>query len=129
MMHFFLFLLMVLPVSSAFSISWKMGYGSSITSTRRFFSSAGTTAPPTEMIEKLVQQRHQARKMRDFVEADRLKVLLEGHDVVLVDFPYKEGGHTTWSFLHRRPEVPELSLMKLARYVVFTLDLYIYALH
>ena len=93
---------------------------SAFSTSRRYYSTATPPHTDTDIIEYLVQQRLQARKVRDFAEADRLKALLEAYDVVLVDFPYSKGGHTTWTFQQRHQEVPECSLMKLARYVVVT---------
>jgi SAM-dependent methyltransferase len=62
----------------------------------------------------IVEQRTVARRQRDFHEADRLKTLLEQQfNVVLVDHPMSEGGHTTWSV----NDVPDTStsIMHLAR--------------
>ena len=124
MIHCILFCAVVLSASAFHSPPWSRttGYQRSISTTRRYYDP--TTPSHTDFIENLVQQRHQARKMRDFVEADRIKVLLEqGYDVVLVDYPYSKGGHTTWSFLQGRQEISECSLMQLARYAILTISI------
>ena len=57
-------------------------------------------------IEELVQRRTTLRRNREYVLADEIKVALEiKFNVVLKDFSYKEGGHTTWSLQRSLPSI------------------------
>ena len=46
-----------------------------------------------EEIEKLIEQRREARKAKDFVESDRIRDELKAQDIILIDKP---GGVTNW---------------------------------
>jgi cysteinyl-tRNA synthetase len=49
--------------------------------------------PPSEEVETLIQKRAQARKKKDWAEADRIRDELEAKGVILED---EAGGKTTW---------------------------------
>eukprot|EP01041_Mallomonas_annulata_P005606 gene5606-11319_t len=58
------------------------------------------------VINNLVEERVAYRLSRNYAEADRIKNILEKHDIVVTDLPFQEGGQSIWKF--RRPVLEEL---------------------
>ncbi len=56
-------------------------------------AAAGTAGPSPEEIETLIHQREQARRERNWAEADRIRTWLRERGVILEDVP---GGKTLW---------------------------------
>merc|ERR1712150_436222 len=58
-------------------------------------------APPVEEIEKLIDERNEARRANSFSEADRIRELLHSRGVALMDEPGGRGRGaevTTWRY-------------------------------
>lgn len=61
----------------------------------------GPNAPPVEEIEKLIDERNEARRANNFPEADRIRELLHSRGVALMDEPGGRGRGaevTTWRY-------------------------------
>jgi len=61
----------------------------------------GPNAPPQEEIERMVDQRNEARRACNFAEADRIREVLHGSGVALMDEPGGRGlgaEVTTWRY-------------------------------
>merc|ERR1740116_588294 len=61
----------------------------------------GPNAPPVEEIEKLIDDRNEARRASKFPEADRIRDLLHSRGVALMDEPGGRGRGrevTTWRY-------------------------------
>jgi len=61
----------------------------------------GPNAPPTDEIEKLIDDRNEARRANNFPEADRIRELLHKRGVALMDEPGGRGRGaevTTWRY-------------------------------
>mmetsp|Transcript_41425 Transcript_41425/g.79371 ORF Transcript_41425/g.79371 Transcript_41425/m.79371 type:complete len:475 (-) Transcript_41425:71-1495(-) len=61
----------------------------------------GPNAPPVEEIEKLIDERNEARRANSFSEADRIRELLHSRGVALMDEPGGRGRGvevTTWRY-------------------------------
>ena len=72
----------------------------------------------TLKIEELVRKRTEYRLHREYLLADQIKSELENDfQVVLKDFPFREGGHTTWTPKRSLPrsDSEEPSLMTLIK--------------
>jgi SAM-dependent methyltransferase len=68
-----------------------------------------------EEIERLVNERAQLRRLRQFDSADEIKAKLESFGVMLSDIPYRQGGGSTW--IKKLDPIEDLSLLQLSKEV------------
>jgi SAM-dependent methyltransferase len=68
-----------------------------------------------EEIEKLVSDRADLRRLRQFDSADEIKSKLESFGVMLSDIPYRLGGGSSWT--RKLDPLEELSLINLSKEV------------
>ena len=74
-----------------------------------------------DTIDALVAQRQVFRRGRKYEQADEIKNRLEAEfNVELKDFPYKEGGHSSWTFKREIPSTNNESFMALVKSTLST---------